>query len=138
MAKVADIIRDALGHLRVIGAQAPVAAEDARDAIRALNLLVRGWEVDGISLGWQDVTGPDDELPVPPEAEEALGFWLAIRLRARYGQTLDADVYQQAEESLARLRTQISATTFERMTYPDLPAGEGQAAGRSWRDGFFR
>lgn len=104
MAQVQDIVRDALGHLRVIDANAPVKPIDMRDAIRALNLMVRRWEADGLALGWSDVAEPTDVLPLPPEAEEAVGYNLALRLRARYGVQIDPDIVALASAGLSALQ----------------------------------
>lgn len=104
MAQVQDIVRDALGHLRVIDANAPVKPIDMRDAIRALNLMVRRWEADGLALGWSDVSEPTDVLPLPPEAEEAVGYNLALRLRVRYGVQLDPDLVALADAGLLALQ----------------------------------
>lgn len=104
MAQVQDIVRDALGHLRVIDANAPVKPIDMRDAIRALNLMVRRWEADGLALGWSDVSEPTDVLPLPPEAEEAVGYNLALRLRARYGVQIDPDIVALASAGLSALQ----------------------------------
>lgn len=104
MAQVQDIVRDALGHLRVIDANAPVKPIDMRDAIRALNLMVRRWEADGLALGWSDVAEPTDALPLPPEAEEAVGYNLALRLRARYGVQIDPDIVALASAGLSALQ----------------------------------
>lgn len=104
MAQVQDIVRDALGHLRVIDANAPVKPIDMRDAIRALNLMVRRWEADGLALGWSDVSEPTDVLPLPPEAEEAVGYNLALRLRARYGVQIDPDIVALADAGLSALQ----------------------------------
>lgn len=104
MAQVRDIVRDALGHLRVIDANAPVKPIDMRDAIRALNLMVRRWEADGLALGWSDVAEPTDALPLPPEAEEAVGYNLALRLRVRYGVQIDPDLVALADAGLLALQ----------------------------------
>lgn len=104
MAQVQDIVRDALGHLRVIDANAPVKPIDMRDAIRALNLMVRRWEADGLALGWSDVAEPTDALPLPPEAEEAVGYNLALRLRVRYGVQIDPDLVALADAGLLALQ----------------------------------
>lgn len=104
MAQVQDIVRDALGHLRVLDANAPVPPIDMRDSIRALNLMVRRWEADGLALGWSDVSEPTDALPLPPEAEEAVGYNLALRLRARYGVQIDPDIVALADAGLSALQ----------------------------------
>ena len=129
MTKVADIVRDALGHLREIDANEAVEAEDARDAVRALNLMMRRWEANGLALGWKDVAGVDDDLPAPAEAEEAIGYNLALKLRARYGSTLDQDVVALANDGLAMLRADVAARDAARVSY-DLP-GVGCAGGLS-------
>lgn len=104
MTQVQEIVRDALGHLGVLDANGAVKAIDMRDAIRALNMMVRRWEANGLALGWSDVSDPTDTLPVPPEAEQALGFNLAVRLRPRYRVPLEADVIGMAAAGLSELR----------------------------------
>lgn len=125
MTEVATIVRDALLHLEVQDPYQPVKAVNMADGIRALNLMMRAWEVDGLSMGWQDVVNPSDDLPAPPEAEQAIGYNLAIRLRARYGVTLAQDVVAMATDGLATLAAQIATNTFARIEYPDLPMGVG-------------
>lgn len=104
MTQVQEIVRDALGHLRVLDGAGTISAIDMRDALRALNLLVRRWEANGLALGWSDVSEPTDTLPAPAEAEEALGYNLAVRLRARYGVPIEPDVVGMAQGGLAALR----------------------------------
>lgn len=137
MTAVAVIVRDALRHLKVQDPRQPVKAEDARDAIRALNLMMRRWEADGLALGWSDVATMDDELPAPPEAEEAIGFNLAIKLRPGFGVTLDADVVANAQSGLSSLTADVLSNQFVRTSYPDLPVGESQVCG-DWREGYTR
>ena len=135
MAQVESIIRDALGHLGVIDADAAVTEIDMRDAIRALNLMARAWEANGLTMGWSDVAAGTDTLPAPPEAEEALGYNLAVRLRARYRVVLEGDVIALARDGLATLSAQVVNATFEELSYPDLPSGEGRRSG-NWYDGY--
>lgn len=125
MSKVSVVIRDALGHLRVLDANEPVEAEDAAEAIRALNLMMRRWEANSIALGWSDVSSPDDDLPAPPEAEEAIGYNLALRLRARYGATLDQDVIDAARDGKAALMGDLALSDGFRLSY-DLPRAENE------------
>ncbi|SDX52852.1 packaged DNA stabilization gp4 family protein [Lysobacter enzymogenes] len=137
MTAVADIIRDALSHLRVQDPRQPVKPENARDAIRALNLMMAAWEVEGVSVGWSAVVEPTDELPAPPEAEGAIGYNLALRLRQRFGVPLQPDLVGLARDTLATLHAQVLANVFVRVSYEDLPSGEGQRYGRGdWREGF--
>lgn len=137
MTQVATIARDALQLLGVVDANEAPEAEDAATAVRALNLMMRAWEVDGMSMGWQDVADVTEELPAPPETEEAITYNLALRLRPKFGVTLEPDVIQQANDGLATLSAQIASNEYNRVDYPDLPHGTGQRNG-SWRDGYFR
>lgn len=134
--QVQDVVRAALGHLRVTDMAGNVSAVEMVNAIRALNLLAREWEASGVTIGWSDVAKPEDPLPAP-FAEAALGYNLAMRLRPRYGAPLDPDLIALAQETLATVSAQVTATAFERIEYPDLPSGTGQRCG-NWRDGFFR
>lgn len=137
MSTVADIVRDALSHLRVQDPRQPVKPEHARDAIRALNLMMRRWEASGIALGWSDVVEMTDMMPVPAEAEEAIGYNLAVRLQSRLRSQLDDEGKKAARDGLVVLRADVQANLFVRVCYDDLPAGEGQRYGNGdWREGY--
>ena len=135
MAKVADIIRDALSHLRVQNPLQPIKAQDARAGIRALNLMMRRWEANGIALGWSDVVEPTDDLPAPAEAEEAIGYNLAIRLQSRFGVELDREGKDAARRGLEELRADVHGNLHLAVSYEDLPAAEGQSGFGDWREG---
>lgn len=124
MSKVVEIVRDALGHLRIGDADAAPDPIDLRDGIRALNLMMRAWEAQDLPVGWYDVAGPDEVMPTDPAYDEAIGANLAIRLRARYGATLDGDVVQLATDGKALVSAMCAMSDFARLDYPDLPSGE--------------
>lgn len=138
MTQVIDIISDALGHLRVTDANGAVDENDAADAIKALNRMMRAWEAEGLSLGWADVSAGTDTMPTPPEADEAIGAHLALRLGTKYGKQIDTAVVAMARNGEAMLRAQVASSLYERLSYPDLPAGEGQPSMNGWRAGFYR
>jgi len=104
MAKVGRIVTRALRLLRVVDATETPQAEDMTTGIESLNDMMARWEADGISLGWSSVSVPDEELPSPVEAEEAIRFNLAVALRPEYGVPIDPDVFQRAEDGLSALR----------------------------------
>ncbi|WP_369916535.1 packaged DNA stabilization gp4 family protein [Xanthomonas sp. NCPPB 3005] len=135
MTSVATVVTDALQLLRVVDANEAPEAEDMATGIRALNMMMRVWEVEGPALGWSDVAAPGDTLPAPPEAEEAITDNLALRLRARYGAALEPDVLTRAREGLSMLRSQALTNSYARLSYPDLPEGQG-CPGGTWRDGY--
>lgn len=136
MTQALQIIRDALGHLGVQDANAAVKPIDARDGLHALNLMMRGWEAEGLALGWQDMTEATAQMPTPPEADEAIGYNLALRLRARFRVSIDPDVVALATDGKAMLSARQQGNTYERTEYPDLPVGV-RGWGSSWRDGFY-
>lgn len=107
MTTAATIVARALRLLRVIDPTEAPEAEDFDTARTALNGMMRRWEANGLALGWQDVENPADELPAPPEAEQAIAFNLALVLRAEYGVSLDPDVVQMASDGLAELRRDV-------------------------------
>jgi hypothetical protein len=110
MAKVQQIIGRALRLLRTTDADEPIEAIDFSTGIDALNAMMRRWEANGMPLGWQPVDNPADTMPSPDEAEEAIVYNLATRLRSEYGGTLDGDVIQMANDSLAILRRDVLAS----------------------------
>lgn len=114
MSTVGQIVRDALMHLGVIDANEAVEARDMSDGIRVLNMMLRRWEANGLALGWNDVSSPDDLMPSPPEADEAIGYSLAVKLRARYGVAPSPDVFQFASDGYAvLLRDRFIASPME-------------------------
>ena len=130
MTQVADILRDALGHLRVIDADSAIDAIAARDGIRALNMMVRRWEANGLAMGWMDVSSPEDVLPLPAEAEEAAGYNLAVRLASLYGADITPDIAVLARDGLAELRRDIKVAS-------PLSPDAGQCGGYNIRtDGY--
>lgn len=133
MSTVAEIIRDALSHLKVVDATETPEAFQVEDGMRALNLMMRRWEASGIAVGWVDVTSPTAALPAPAEAEEAIGYNLALKLRARYGVAVDPDVVEFARSGKLALLADIASRDAARLCY-DLPRGEAIAGGDFYTD----
>lgn len=123
MSKVIDIIRDALSGLRVLDAREAPEAEDMADAMRVLNLMMARWETSGIAVGWSPVSNSNDDMPVPPEAEECIGAQLALRLAPRYGMQPDSALIQLAADGLNQLFGDMAYQDSFRLEY-DLPTGE--------------
>lgn len=108
MATVAEIVSGALGLLRVLDATEAPEAEDMETAISALNMMMVRWEANGYSVGWSPVSSPADVMPNVPEADEAIMYNLAVKLRPRYGVQIDADVFADA----SRLKSDVLADVF--------------------------
>lgn len=135
MSKVVEIVRDALSHLRVIDANEAPDPLDVRDGTRALNLMMRAWEAENLPVGWYDVSKPDEEMPTDFAFDEAIGANLALKLRARYGVTLDQDVVQMAVDGKALVSAMCTASDYVRVAYPDLPCSEGGNRSGGLQDG---
>lgn len=85
MTTAADFIKDTLGLLQVVDARQPIKPEDFTTGVRFLNRLCTRLEASNVTLGWQDVSNPADVLPLPPEAELAVMYTLAMVLAPQYG-----------------------------------------------------
>lgn len=99
-----EIIRRALMIIRVIGSNEAPDDDDAKDALTALNTMMRRWEAKNIALGWNTVEDVNDPLPAPPEAEEAIAYNLAIRLCPLFGKQMDPQDRAIATSGLNDLR----------------------------------
>jgi hypothetical protein len=103
--------------------------------MRALNLMMRAWEAENLPVGWYDVSHPDEEMPTDFAFDEAIGANLAVRLRSRYGSTLDGDVVQMATDGKALVAAMVAASDFSRVSYPDLPDSDRCVVWR-WSSGW--
>lgn len=108
MTKVAEIVGGALSLLRITDPSEAPEAEDMATGISALNMMMARWEASGYTVGWSPVANPDDVLTSAPEADEAVMYNLAVKLRPRYGQNADPDVFDQAR----RLKSDVLADVF--------------------------
>lgn len=107
MAKVEAIVGRALRLIHVVDPRQPVQAIDMETGITALNAMCRRWEANGMAIGWNDVSAPDEDMPCPPEAEEAIAFNLAITLAPEYEQMPSPVVIAAATRGLSELRCDV-------------------------------
>lgn len=105
------IISRALRLLRVLDPNEAPEAEDSQTALEVLNQMLRRWEADGIALGWNTLALVTNELTIPEEAEEAVAYNLAVKLRPEYGVTIDPDVRETARKGLDALRRDVLNAT---------------------------
>ena len=131
--KVAQVINRALRLIKVLDAAEAAEGEDAATAIESLNAMATRWEASGLSLGWTNVSNPDDDLPAPDEAELALAFNLAILISAEYEATPSELVFNGADGFLRALRRDrlVNAPLMQRQSDLPLPGTRSQWGG--WR-----
>lgn len=120
------VIKDALGEIIVLGAEAPVEGEDAQAGIRYLNRMMAAFDADGIALGYTEVSNFSDLITVPAGAIDGMVTQLAVRLHAQYegADPLSQDLLARAISGKNTMRN--LAVTVGATEYPStLPIGSG-------------
>ena len=139
MEKAGDIIKDALGEITVLGAEAPVESVDAQAAIRYLNRMMAAYNSDGVDLGYTVITSFGDDVTIPDGAIEAIIPNLAVRLHAQFegADPLSQDLLARA---VAGKRTLLNiAVTINASEFPNtLPIGSGNEGDRTRIDHFYK
>ncbi len=107
MAKVEAIVGRALRLIGVVDPRQPVQAVDMQTGIAGMNAMLRRWEANGLTLGWNDVSAPDEDMPCPAEAEEAIAAHLAMTLTPEYGEAPSPVVAAMAIRGLSELRRDV-------------------------------
>lgn len=121
--KVEELVARALRLIKVLDPNEAIEASDYETARFALNAMMARIEADGISVGWQDVDNPADELPLPPEAVEAIAYNLAIALADEYGQSITPSIATKAEQGLSSLyRDVLNANPIINRSSGPLPS----------------
>ena len=97
------IVSRALRLLRVLDPTEAPEAEDFQTAADALNAIGRRLAANGLFAEWVAIDSPGDVLSASDNAEDALVFGLAARLRPEYGAELAPDVVATAQVALENL-----------------------------------
>lgn len=135
MTTVAKAVARALRLIQVIDPNQTVKASDMETGIEALNAMMQRWEADLLSLGWSAVSSPQDVMPIPVEAEQAVAYNLALMLAPEYGVNPLPAVVEYARSGLNDLlRDQAVATPI--LPILDCPAPQNWNGktlnGESW------
>ena len=135
MTTVAKLVARSLRLIQVIDPSQDVRDRDMGTAIEALNAMLQRWEADLLSLGWSPVSSPEDTLPLPVEAEQAVAYCLAVVLAPEYGVTPLPAVTQLANSGMNDLlRDQMVATPIMPILDCPMPQNwDGKTLnGESW------
>lgn len=133
-----DIIKDALGEITVLGAEAPVEAVDAQAGIRYLNRMMAAFDADGIDLGYTEVNGLADDITVPAGANAGMVSQLAVMLWDQFsnGEPVPSTLLARAISGKNTMRN--IAVTVGASEYPDtLPIGSGNEGDYSGYNHFY-
>lgn len=133
-----DIIKDALGEIVVLGAEAPLESVDAQAAMRYLNRMMAAFDADGIALGYTEVNNLNSPITVPAGAIAGMVYQLGVMLWDQFsdGQTVPATLLAKAisgKNTMRNLAVSIGATEFP----STLPIGSGNEGGRTQTDKFY-
>jgi hypothetical protein len=133
-----DLIKDALGEIIVLGAEAPLEAVDAQAGIRYLNRMMAAFDVDGIDLGYTEVSNLSDIITVPTGAIAGMISQLAIMLFAQFsqGEPVPADLVARAlsgKNTMRNIAVIVGQTEFQ----STLPTGSGNEGDRTHNDHFY-
>ncbi len=121
-----DIIKDALGEITVLGAEAPIESVDAQAGIRYLNRMMAAFDADGIALGFTEVTGLASIITIPAGAIAGVVAQLGVILWDQFsdGQPVPSTLLARAISGKNTMRN--IAVSFGQTEYPStLPVGSG-------------
>ena len=109
--QVQNLITRSLRLIQVIDPLQSVKDQDMETGIFALNGMMARIEADGTALGWSPVKNPSDDLPLPPEAYQAIAANLAIVLSPEYGVTAMPTVQAMALQGMEALYRDVAVAT---------------------------
>jgi len=133
-----DIIKDALGEITVLGAEAPVESVDAQAGIRYLNRMMASFDADGIALGFTEVTGLASIVTVPAGAIAGVVSQLGVMLWDQFsdGQPVPSTLLARAISGKNTMRN--IAVSFRQTEFPStLPVGSGNEGNDSHHHKFY-
>lgn len=112
MATASSVVTTALRKAMILPAEQTPSSGELSDGLETLNDMMHAWSLDGIDIGWTDVT-LTDELPVPSEYLRGIKDGLAVELCPEYGKQPD----QQLSAIAAKSKSDIRKSLF---TLPDV------------------
>lgn len=112
---VKEVILDALELLIVQQEERALPSAESSSAIRALNDLMFELDIDGIALGYTEVSATSDLMTVPRGAIRAIKALLAVDLAPKYGVEVSTTLSNNAEKgrrSLENLTTEVGQSPY--------------------------
>jgi hypothetical protein len=124
----AELIRDALSLINVLGVGEAAEPEHSELAVRKLNALLSDWEADGVNLQFYPQTMDDlgGNCPVPDDAILAVTYYLAFALAPHYGKVVSQEMSTLGAGYYARLVREGVVSRMKPVDLSNVPVGEGQ------------
>ena len=135
MDTAAEVIQDALSEILVQPSEAPIQADEAQTAIRAMNRMMAQFDSQGISLGYTKVTSLGDLVTIPDGALNGLVYNLALRLSPQFDAPVTQALVAAAADGLDAMR-RLSVEIIPSSLPPTLPIGSGNE-GEYCQDHFY-
>jgi len=126
METAGSIVKDALGEITVLGAEAPLEAVDGQLAVRYLNRMMAAFDADGISLGYTEVSQLDDAITVAAGAIAGMISQLGVMLWDHFsdGQPVPPTLLARAISGKNTMR-KIAIVIIPSQYPSTLPIGSG-------------
>lgn len=124
MAKVNEVVVDALEYIITQADEAPIEPSEGRKAMRVLNDMMFAWDAKGICLGFTEVSDLGDPMTVPNGALLGIKAHLALKLASTYNAVVTQELRDDAKEGMEAILS-LAVHTAE-SAFPDtLPQGSG-------------
>ena len=125
-----EIVKYALEEIGI--PQNEVQAQEIESGISRLNILLAGWNVDGIRLGAPLSSSPDvldtnQDTELPDWAVRAAITNLALELAPSYGRQISPTTIVAAKKAKKILRNQAGYPVPDQVFNSHLPLGAGNA-----------
>ena len=124
MATVSQVLKSSLQRILVQASEAPIEASEAEDFIFDMNNFMLALDVDGVQLGYTEVSDLGDEITIPTGALRGLIANMAVEVAPDYDGTVTPALASAARNGLQVMRKlgqSIAASRFP----STLPLGSG-------------
>lgn len=127
---VSDICTRALGLAGVDGVGAAPSAENMDIAVKAYNLMLYAWALDGLDLGHVTDAIASDTVYIDPAYLKAVQYALAVELSLELGTELSTLVAQIAINEMSNVRAALSDVNL--LTCDTAIVGRNLFTGSVW------
>lgn len=131
-----QIITEAFGELALASYDFDLSPEEMQAALRRLDSMMATWGSQGLQLGYNLGTSPDDtdldqDSGIPLEAVEATFLGLAVRIAGSKGKAVSTTTSRTAKAAFDALMSRVASAQIQEQ---QLASGTPRGAGRKpWR-----
>jgi hypothetical protein len=122
--KAETVIKRALQKILVQAPESPLEADEYRDCITEINLMMAELEAKNIDLGYTPIDSIGDDITVVDGVLSGIISNLAIRMAPDFGGVVSPELYKEARDGMTTMRL-IGAAEFVTPFPATLPIGSG-------------